>query len=240
MWYIIAGKIVSIISYYVIYKALFETNTLSVFDQICGWFLIEHICEDYGKTAGKFFITNGDFRNLIKNFLIIIRNIIFWSHILTLVELFLMLSTLFLLIFILFYFFKTKLFKKNMSGIIISVYYVFITYVFLLKIVVSYNWFDVYFIFKPILNASLFSAIFLFVYLIFFIFYNYIVENNTQQTFFVLSKILIIKISLYILFISFSFCCFLNVILFLILFNNNLFQEFVFKELIFYVYIYYF
>ena len=167
MWYIIAGKIVSLVSYYVFYKVLFEPNTLSVFDQICGWFLIEHIFEDYEKTAGKFFITNSDFRNLIKNFLIIIRNIVFWSYMLTLLEFLLILSTLFLLIFILSYFFKTKQLRNNLIGIIISIYYIFITYVLSLKIVVSYNWFDVYFIFKPIFNASLFLAALLFIYLIF-------------------------------------------------------------------------
>ena len=121
MWYIIAGKIVSLVSYYVFYKVLFEPNTLSVFDQICGWFLIEHIFEDYEKTAGKFFITNSDFRNLIKNFLIIIRNIVFWSHMLTLLEFLLILSTLFLLIFILSYFFKTKqlgVYKKTRNGLV--------------------------------------------------------------------------------------------------------------------------
>lgn len=236
MWYIIAGKIVSLVSYYVFYKVLFEPNTLSVFDQICGWFLIEHIFEDYEKTAGKFFITNSDFRNLIKNFLIIIRNIVFWSHMLTLLEFLLILSTLFLLIFILSYFFKTKQLRNNVIGIIISIYYIFITYVLSLKIVVSYNWFDVYFIFKPIFNASLFLAALLFIYLIFFVFYTYIVETVNQQNSFLLFKVLLVKISFYLLSFFFVFFCLLNVFLFLSLFNDNILQELIFKKLIFYIY----
>ena len=239
MWYIIAGKTVSLVSYYVIYKVLFEPNTLSVLDQICGWFLIEHIFEDYNKTAGKFFVTNSDFRNLIKNFVIITRNIVFWSHMLTLLEFLLMLSILLLLVFILYYFFKTKQLQNNFVGIVISIYYIFITYVFVLKIAVSYKWLDVYFIFKPILNVSLFLASLLFIYLIFFILYIYIVETPNQQSSFLLFKILLVKVSFYSLSFSFICFCFLKVLLFLSLFNDNIFQELIFKKLIFYIYVFY-
>jgi hypothetical protein len=218
---------------------LFEPNTLSVFDQICGWFLIEHIFEDYKKTAGKFFMTNRDFRNLIKNLLIIIRNIVFWSHMLTLLEFLLIVSILFLSTFTLYYFFKTKQLQNNLIGIVISIYYIFITYVLLLKIVVSYKWFDVYFIFKPILNMSLFLAFLLFIYLVFFIIYTYIVETANQQNSFLLFKVLLVKTCFYLLSFSFICFCFLNVFLFLSLFNDNILQELIFKKLIFYIYVFY-
>ena len=59
----------------ILVKAVLNFNHLIVSESFLGWFLIEHLFEEYCLTANKFFLINDDFRNLIKNFGMIIKNI---------------------------------------------------------------------------------------------------------------------------------------------------------------------
>lgn len=72
MWNIISGKFISFYVYFILLKLLIDLNDINFLEIFLGWFLIEYIFEDYNQTAGKYFLINKDFRNLIKNLLIII------------------------------------------------------------------------------------------------------------------------------------------------------------------------
>ena len=86
MWYFISGKSMSLLVFVVLVKSLQNFIDLSLFESSIGWFLMEHVFEEYSLTAGKFFLINGDFRTLIKNFIVIIRNIIILPQIFILLE----------------------------------------------------------------------------------------------------------------------------------------------------------
>ena len=78
MWYVVAGKIMSLVCYFVLVKLFINLNELHVIDKSIGWFLFEHVYEEYSVSAGKLFLMNEDFRSLIKNFLLLARNLIFF------------------------------------------------------------------------------------------------------------------------------------------------------------------
>ena len=127
MWYLLAGKLMSLITYFVFYKLLITPYDLNLLNRVFGWFLIEHVYEEYHMTAGEFFFINSDFRTLIKNLLIVVRNILTWSHILTLTEFTLTVSILILLMYFLFHFLKINKIKSKKTEIIILIYYTFVT-----------------------------------------------------------------------------------------------------------------
>ena len=99
----------SVLCFFVFFQGVADPLNLDIVNRLFGWFFLEHLFEDYEINAGKFFLINADFRKLIKNFLIVVRNIIIWSHLLTFAEFLLTGSTLFLLVYFLFYFVKTKI-----------------------------------------------------------------------------------------------------------------------------------
>merc|ERR1712157_233617 len=103
MGYVVAGKIMSLVCYFVLVKLFINLNELHVIDKSIGWFLFEHIYEEYGVSAGKFFLINEDFRSLIKNFLLLARNIILFSFFKTLLEFFFIFLLLALYFFLFFY-----------------------------------------------------------------------------------------------------------------------------------------
>ena len=210
MWYLFAGKLMSLLTYFVFYKLLITPYDLDLLNRVFGWFLIEHVYEEYNVTAGAFFFINSDFRTLIKNLLIVVRNIVVWSHILTLTEFVLTISILVLLMYFLFYFLKINKIKNRKTEIIILIYYTFVIYILLLKTFTSFNMVDISFI-LPGDNAINFS-------------HNFIA---------------LIKASFYVLSLVIVTLIFFKSIVFINLINNNFLQEFVIKILLVYTYIYY-
>jgi lysylphosphatidylglycerol synthetase-like protein (DUF2156 family) len=235
MWYLFAGKLMSLIAYFVFYKLLINLNDLNLLDRVFGWFFVEHVFEEYNKNAGKFFLTNGDFRNLIKNLLVIIRNILIWSHLLTLTEFLLTVSILILLVYFLFYFLKINKIKGKKVEVVIFVYYTLIIYILLLKTFVSFNLFDIYFIFKPILAISFVPVIMFFFYLTAMAYYRYIINNKNNLS----VKIVLVKISFYIFIVFVIAVAFVNALLIVNFLSDNFLQEFLMKFLLIYTYIYY-
>ena len=78
MWVLIAGTIMNSIINNITYKILIFQNisNLTVTEKLIGWFLIDHVPKTYSYTSVKFFLINEEFRKLITNILIIIKNIL--------------------------------------------------------------------------------------------------------------------------------------------------------------------
>jgi hypothetical protein len=235
MWYLIAGKLMCLIIYFIFSKAFVYTNELSILERLIGWFFVEHLFEEYNILAGKFFLTNVDFRTLLKNLLIIFRNVFVWSHFVTLTEFLLTVSILILITYFLVYFLKLKKINANVMDIFILSYYAIIIYLLLLKTFFSFDLFDIFFIFKPI-TALLFLCSCLFIAIRFLLFYFIVFTLNTIVRY---CSVVFIKTIFYVLII---FC--LNILFFTFFsitleLSNNLVQELLVKILVVYTYAYY-
>ena len=90
MWYLIAGNLMSLIVYLTFTNFLLDLQDLNIYQRFICWFFIEHLQDDCNFSAGKFFLTDIDFRTLIKNVLIISRNFIFLAQALRPLEFFIL------------------------------------------------------------------------------------------------------------------------------------------------------
>lgn len=235
MWFLFAGKLMSVLCFFVFFQGVADPLNLDIVNRLFGWFFLEHLFEDYEINAGKFFLINVDFRKLIKNFLIVVRNIIIWSHLLTFAEFLLTGSTLFLLVYFLFYFVKTKIKYSDKTILFILIYYTFILYVLFLKTLNSFNLFDVCFLLKPI---SVVLLIFSLVFCLVTFFLNGFFLSLCNQTKLVYKTILF-KIGVIFVCSIFSVTTFVNNVLIVNNFNNNFFQESCVKLTFIYSYFYY-
>lgn len=235
MWYLIAGKFMSLTLYFIFCKTFICTNELNLLDRVIGWFFVEHLFEEYNIPAGKFFLTNIDFRTLLKNVLIIFRNVFVWSHFVTLTEFILTISILILVIYFLVYFLKSNKINASVREIFILSYYLVVFYLLLLKTFFSFDLFDIYFIFKPI-TAVLFLCSCFFIAIRFYFFYLILSVLNAmiRRCFVIFIKL--IFYSLIFLYLNTLFFSFLSITFEL---NNCLVQEFLIKILIVYAYVYY-
>ena len=105
MWYFAAGRLMSFLTIALVLKLSHNFLGLVAYERFFGWFLVEHVFEDYDLTSGKLFLVSEDFRTLIKNLLVITRNFIFLAQVFTPFE-FLFVSSFLLIVFI---FYKTTL-----------------------------------------------------------------------------------------------------------------------------------
>ena len=64
MLYLITGKLLSLKSYS-LYFSVCHLEDLETIENLFGWFLLEHVFEEYETTPGKLFIIYEDFRTLI-------------------------------------------------------------------------------------------------------------------------------------------------------------------------------
>merc|ERR1712127_127917 len=71
-------------------------------EKIIGWFLIGYIPETYYNLSVKFFLINNEFRQLITNFVLVIKNVLSLSYLITFVEFINLILTALFLIFLLF------------------------------------------------------------------------------------------------------------------------------------------
>lgn len=235
MWYLIAGKFMTLLIYFIFSKASLFINDLNLLDRLIGWFFVEHLFEEHNLHSGKFFLTNLNFRVLIKNSFIILRNVFIWSHFITLMEFVVIIPILFLITYFLSYFFKLKRIKFRIIEVFIFVYYCFIIHLLILKTFLSFDLFDIYFIFKPIIiilfTISSSSIAVRFYSLLLFLF----VSNARVQPFLVI----FIKIICYSLIFLFLISLFLGFLLITFESTYNMIQECFIKLLIVYTYTYY-
>ena len=88
MWVLIAGNLLCLFISTLLYKIL-NIKTLKFLystEKILGWFLVEFIPETYCNSSVKLFLINEEFRQLITNFLLVFKNIISLSYLITSVE----------------------------------------------------------------------------------------------------------------------------------------------------------
>lgn len=235
MWYFFAGNFMSAMCYFALYKGALNPTDLTALDRLFGWFLLEHLFEDYRATAGKFFLNNIDFRTLVKNFLIVVRNIIVWSHFITFSEFLLTGSTLLLLSYFLYCSIKPKNLCTNKTTITIFTYYTLIFYFLFLKIIKTFNLFDLCLIFKPI---SLLVSVFAAIHVTFKIFLS-IFPNLFTKIFKLSNQIVALKAMYLLLFLTFLYLWAFKSLLCLSYLNDNFFQEFLTKIVAVYFYFYY-
>lgn len=231
MWCLLAGKLMALTSYSVILQTIENINELNYVNTIFGWFLVEHLFEEYFKTAGKFFLVNRDFRNLIKNILIVTRNIIGFAYFLTLVELLLSISLLITLTYCLYNLFITNKVKGIKNEMLIFAYYSFIMYVLLLKLTISFNWFDVCFLIK---SFVIFYFFYISICFSLNLFKRFSKELKIKQ-----KSVLPVKTFFYFLNMCFLFAILLYIIAFTSTQTNNVVQEIFVKILLFYSFIYF-
>ena len=139
-----------------------------------GWLFQEHVREDFNMTGGKRFMLKRDFRNrFITQTIKVIRNVIFWVHTITTLEL----GTWLLFLLTLFYLMYIELSTKQKTEYVFTEHFIFIMLLFLItqgcKI---YGLFDVFFITRPfiifILKLYTILTILMFGYFFYFILIN--------------------------------------------------------------------
>lgn len=226
MWYLLAGNLISLLVFIVMSNVLQNFNQISDIESSIGWFLIEHIFEEYNLTTGKFFLVSNDFRTLIKNFIMIIRNIIFLAQAFTPLEFFII--NMFLVCILIVY-------KKTRFYNIIKLC-VFISYYFLFK---SFLFFDYYLIF--VLCKNFCFTILNLVTFFFYIFLLYWVLTLKKSKVKQLIQIILIKIFLYLFIgiIIFNLVLHITILLLLIKTQENILQEVCLNIFIIYSYFLY-
>lgn len=222
MWYLVAGKIMSLITFLIFNKTLSNIDDLIFLDRFIGWFLIEHVYEDYFLTSGKFFIINEDFRTLVKNFVVIIRNFIFLAQVFTPMEFFLInLVLVFVLVF------NNKKSRKN---VVISL--VVISYFLVLNSFLFFN-FSFMLIFIKNVFISWFGLLFYF-----YILCLYLVYSPNKHSYEIFVKLNTLKISFVLLLIICLCVCVFGYVSYAAESSNNFIQELSLKMIIPYLYVY--
>lgn len=235
MWYLIAGRLMSGVSFFVFYKVTLNPGDLNLLDRLFGWFFFEHVFEEYGTSVGKFFLTNAGFRTLMENVLIVVRNILTLSHFLTLTEFLLTVSILLLLIYFLFHFLKINRVKGKKNEVGIFIYYAFVIHILVIKTSVSFNLSDIYFIFKPI-------SILAFTFLVPLVLLRFWVSHSNISTHLngcLKNRVYFVKMSLYLLILLLVSIIVVNSLAIVNSLSNNFLQEFLLKIAIVYTYVYY-
>ena len=212
---------------------------MTIIEKILGWFLQEHIREDFNMTAGKRFMVNADFRNkFLINIVKITRNFIIWSHLITILELITLIFTIFFLLYL--------------TGIhVCSRYgkeYNYTRKDFLLFLFVSlliyqlgqiYCIFDFYFIGQPLCICFSTFCIVIFVLLNIYLLYIYVYffkskhYNNFKKKFYIMKFFFYLIFSFMILYILYKIIIYENKS------NNNFCQELLIKTFFIYIWYYY-
>lgn len=124
MFYLISGKILSGIVFVIIFKLFNSYSDLVLTEKIAGWFFIDHIFEEYSFTSGKFFLINEDYRDLIKNLLVLCIFLWFFLQQFVLFE--------FFLVFLFLFFVFLLLNRRINKNLLLSINCIFLFYTFLL------------------------------------------------------------------------------------------------------------
>ena len=227
MWYLIVGRVLTILTYSVYLNYVYELKKINTVEIFLGWFLLEHIFEEYCMTPSKLFLTYEDFRMLIVNIFLLARNIFFMAQFFTPAE-FIFINVV-LIIVILKY--KKKL-KSNVIKVFITLIYVFIFNSFL---AVNVN------LICELLNYVWISYLATIVFVMYLsVLYQGIsfclLDNQTINSYF---NFFFIKLVVYVLLIFLTFLGMFIVLNLYVNLNENFVQEFVLNNLILYLYVYY-
>jgi hypothetical protein len=224
MWTLISGQLISYIFKYLIFKLFkdeFSNKNMSLAQITFGWLFQEHVREDFNMTGGKRFMLKRDFRNrFITQTIKIIRNVIFWIHTITTLEL----GTWLLFLLTLFYLMYVELLTKQKTEYVFTENFIFIMLLFLItqgcKI---YGLFDVFFITRPfiifILKLYTVLTILIFSYLFYFIIVN------ASKTLSLIIRLCINKISFILFFLFLTIIFFITTISQENIINENFFHE---------------
>lgn len=224
MIFFIVGNILSLFTYSLYFSYLNNIEKFHTVEIFLGWFLLEHVFEEYNTTAGKLFLNYEDFRTLIKNVLFLARNLVFVAQILTPAE-FIFINTI-LFFFIIKY--KQKL-KSDVVKILIIFIYGFILNSFLF---VDLNNILIGLGYMFVLYLLFISLILYFNVMYYFVFLRVLfkTKNNFNFKLFTMKFLFYISVTFFIIFL---------VIAYLIVYSNsseNFIQEFVLSNIIFYSY----
>ena len=226
MRYLITGRLLSI-GTFLLYFDIFNLNYLTTLENVFGWFLIEHVFEEYSMNAGKLFIVYEDFRTLIINILLIIRNLFFIAQFFTPFEFLLINCFLITLIIICNNNVKFKKFKFLLSFVYLSILnsFIFVDTIFILNVFVLIS--VLHFLTKCVIT---------YISLIYFTVFTKL-SNLNKYNFYI--KLNFIKISLIIILVCKCFFAYLIYLDMYSKFDNNFIQEFVLKLLTLYLYFIY-
>ncbi len=223
MWYFVAGKVMSLSTVMALFNLLNNGELTLSLEKLLGWFLIEHIFEEYGFTAGKFFLINEDFRTLMKNLLIIARNLTFLAQALDPLEFLIINVILFSILLI----YKNNSLKYIVQSIIFSIYVLIFQSFLLVNLALTWALLKSLLISIASVSAVLFYADFLFLHVIF--------GSNNKKNY-------------YVSLIKFMFYVFLLIVIsvfagaalvYMPKLSGNFVQEFLFQILTPYFYLYY-
>ena len=237
MWILIAGNLMCIFISTLIYKISIINNLTFLYsnEKIIGWFLIGYIPETYYNLSVKFFLINNEFRQLITNFLLLIKNILSLSYLITFIEFINLILTELFLIFLLFLNIKFLIqnFKHNSKTLNIKNIF-FFTIIFLLFLnflnhlkIYSLKFFSipVLFILNYFFNYTLLQ------YLLILILLTYILYR--LYTLYIYYKTLLLLFQFYIVIFLIYY-----VYIFEIKYTNNFLNENFLKFLYLYVYLF--
>ena len=224
MWTLISGQLISYIFKYLIFKLFkdeFSNKNMSLAQITFGWLFQEHVREDFNMTGGKRFMLKRDFRNrFITQTIKIIRNVIFWIHTITTLEL----GTWLLFLLTLFYLMYVELVTKQKTEYVFTEHFIFIMLLFLItqgcKI---YGLFDVFFITRPFILFIVKLYTVLTVLMFGYLFYFIIV--NASKTLSLIVRLCINKITFILFFLFLTVIFFVTTISQENILNENFFHE---------------
>ena len=224
MWTLISGQLISYVFKYLIFKLFkdeFSNKNLSLAQITFGWLFQEHVREDFNTTGGKRFMLKRDFRNrFITQSIKIIRNVIFWVHTITTLEL----GTWLVFLLALFYLIYIELVTKQKAEYVFTEHFIFIMLLFLItQGCTLYGLFDLFFITRPfiifVLKLYAVLTVIIFGYLFYFILLN--ISETLSLTF----RLFINKITFILFFLFLTSVLIVTIISQENIINENFFHE---------------
>jgi hypothetical protein len=222
---LISGQLISYIFEYLIFKLFknkFSNKNMSLAQITFGWLFQEHVKEELNMTGGKRFMLKKDFRNrFVTQSVKIIRNIIFWVHVITTIEL----GTWLIILAILFYLIYFELITKQKTEYVFTEHFIFIILLFIItqgcKI---YGLFDVLFITRPFF--VIINILYIIFIILWFNYLFYLIIIQISKTLSLIIRLCINKINFFLVF--FLIICFLFVA---VISQENINNENFFHEL---------
>ena len=247
MWIILTGYFLSVLFENKIIELYKNKIPNTIFSIFIKWLFQEYIEDEFYLNSGKYFMIDQEFRNkFIIQSLKILINIIIYSHIITLLEFgtFLIFFCLWFTILFKTFLPKFQLNKKNMFiklkildfNIKFNEIFLFISfYIFFnqgfLKI---YYWFDLFFIFRPLIIILLLISNVFFIYWLVYVIYLSLLYDISKNLSLII-KVFITKLHIYILYLI----VFIKLIIYEINIQNlvtmNFFKEIFFKIILIFV-----
>jgi hypothetical protein len=200
MWTLISGQLISYIFEYLIFKLFknkFSNKNMSLAQITFGWLFQEHVREDFNMSGGKRFMLKSDFRNrFITQSVKVIRNIIFWVHIITILEL----GTWLILLTTLFYLLYIDLINKQKIEYVFTEHIIFIIFLALItKGCNIYGLFDVFFITRPFVLFVI--KLYLLLTILWFMYFFYYISIKVSKTISLLLRLCSVKLFFLIFFL---------------------------------------